>query len=349
MHRSGERDNTRDRSRHRERSPNRRGERRENRSRSRSREKESGEDRSRHRDRDTDRYRDRDRDRDRHSNSIHVHGAHGSTSASTNTFKAVPECDADPDNDCEWETFCGTEVGSKLVQCCHEGNIEEVTRLLDERPERLHEPERQLSFCCENDYIELTPLHAAVASKRRAVAKLLVERGVDVNLRSRHFSNTALDVAINNGAYNLVKVLVGSGAETGAGAVLDVTSPHLITHLTPAQALLTPAVDYLVKGRKLSELTCCPGSGSSWARCVDILTLLLKSDCGCLLQPREEELARQVVGALQNYDEHAHAQVVDAENKGLHPTSSRIVKHVSGKEARKLGQALLKALSLDSN
>ena len=317
MTRSKDRDNTRSRSR----------EKNNARDRSRERTRTSGKERrARSRDRRDSKTKEVSREkRDRSSEGHLLHGAHGSH------YKAVPECDADPGNDIEWETFCGTEIGSKLVQCCRDGDIEEVTRLLDERPERLHEPERQLSFCCEHDYIELTPLHAAVISKRRAVAKLLVQRGVDLNLRSQHFSNTALDVAIANGTYNLVKVLVMSGA--------DLTSPHPITNHTPARTLLIPTVNYLVKGSKIPLM--------SWARCVDILTLLIKN--GCQLQPAEQVLAMQVVEALQNYDDHTHAQAVAAENRGLHPTSSRIVKHVSGKEARKLGQSLLDALSLGAS
>jgi uncharacterized protein len=58
----------------------------------------------------------------------------------------------------------------------------------------------------------VTPLHSALASRRTAVATLLIEKGADVNVRDAE-GNTPLHSAAFHGDVPLVQLLLAKGAE----------------------------------------------------------------------------------------------------------------------------------------
>ena len=70
-----------------------------------------------------------------------------------------------------------------------------------------------VDFNCNWD--RATPLYLASASKHGAVARLLLEHGADVNLRTA-FGNTPLLTAVQNADRNLAELLIEFGADLGA-------------------------------------------------------------------------------------------------------------------------------------
>jgi uncharacterized protein len=61
----------------------------------------------------------------------------------------------------------------------------------------------------------VTPLHSALASRRTAVATLLIEKGADVNVRDAE-GNTPLHSAAFHGNLPLVRLLLAKGAEVNS-------------------------------------------------------------------------------------------------------------------------------------
>ena len=84
-----------------------------------------------------------------------------------------------------------------------------------------------------------TPLHAAAAGKHAAVVKLLIERGASVNAR-QHGGWTALHAAAQNGDVEMARALVDAGADVQSRAENNQTPLDLA--LTKAQQAM---VDYL--------------------------------------------------------------------------------------------------------
>ncbi len=66
-----------------------------------------------------------------------------------------------------------------------------------------------------NNSMQVAPIHAAVAGKHRAVARMLVENGANVNARQQQ-GWTPLHAAAQNGDEELVRLLLEKGADREA-------------------------------------------------------------------------------------------------------------------------------------
>jgi len=64
-----------------------------------------------------------------------------------------------------------------------------------------------------------TALYFAAAKGRLEVARLLVERGANADMRERFFNTSALDVALQGGHLELARFLLASGARDATSAL----------------------------------------------------------------------------------------------------------------------------------
>lgn len=73
--------------------------------------------------------------------------------------------------------------------------------------------EQGVDINVKDEFYNLTSLHEAIMYGHEAIAKLLIENGIDITTVGRWGYGTALQQAAENGYYALVRLLVENGAD----------------------------------------------------------------------------------------------------------------------------------------
>ena len=116
---------------------------------------------------------------------------------------------------CEIQSARRNSPGSPLYYASQFGFETVVEQLLREEVNKPNEYGGPESY----------PLHVALENGNMIVARLLLERGADIN--AKHKESTALHRAIEKGDYEVAQLLVDEGADTAAHNLRGITPLHL--------------------------------------------------------------------------------------------------------------------------
>lgn len=150
---------------------------------------------------------------------------------------------------------------SGLNRAIHRGDISEVQKLLDEGADvnAKNFGNTALILAIENGHTDIAkllidrganvnetgglyefqPLNLAAIYGHTAIVKLLIDRGADVNAKNK-YGNTPLIHALHNGHTEIAKLLLDRGAEVPSGAAILVCSNNLYINNESIWKILSP-------------------------------------------------------------------------------------------------------------
>ncbi len=103
--------------------------------------------------------------------------------------------------------------GARLVNAVHKGDLDIIREILDRRPELVNAATDLTQHLLRpSDAVTLRLIHLAIAEDRTEVVRLLIERGVDLNVRNAD-GRLPLHDCFELGRDALAQVLLAGGAE----------------------------------------------------------------------------------------------------------------------------------------
>lgn len=91
----------------------------------------------------------------------------------------------------------------ELAQLMYAGNLEQIKRLIQERPDIVNKPDER----------GFTPLIMATYLNKKEIAEFLLEKGADINAQDAS-GNTALMGVAFKGYADIAQMLINRGADT---------------------------------------------------------------------------------------------------------------------------------------
>ncbi len=182
---------------------------------------------------------------------------------------------------------------ANLLQAAHQGNVELARRLIDEKPERLHQV----------DAIGSTALHWAVENNHLPMVQLLVEQGTPIDARRGDGRTPALIALFGVNRYwgredkpEILQYLLAHGAEHSLLIAAASGNSERVTQLLRQDPAQANAADPI--GRR-------PLSGAAEAGYLEIVRLLLEAGA----DPNARELICQGGWSLYSTSREGHYEI----------------------------------------